>query len=948
MSSGSSSRARRVALLTATTVVAAGLSLGGVVGGAQADPPTWTSVSTATDLANAISAQDMNIVLANSITSTAPSITGSWSTTINLAGHDLTVKNISVSLGVTVVDQDSGGNPITGGTFTANSTQDGLAGITVDADAPGHASARGQFHANGVTVVASGGAHAAGIGGDSGNSSGAIDITDSTVTATGGVNAAGIGGGDGGDAGYANVQNIDAISITDSDVTAHGGDDAAALGGGAGGNVAASITDLSPGHSLSLDTTNAGASVVGPGVGGSFADGLSNPYFLDANMVLNAPDYLDRPALPADNIYEFGANSGALVTLSGTGSITGTGELYNYGAITLDTAKISSPDTIAVNNRLVDFDGSPGSIPEHQYVQVFAPTLASGGVTDFPPASELKYSVFRYWSDGDNPVTTSSDLQALGDHIYAKYSGVFSYVNAGLTGTILAGSTHSIPLTAADIDGNQGDQSLFATVTSNGPGDVVNGDSVTFGRAGTRTVTAKVSPLTLTAVSTSVTVVEGPLSEISLAPSATSAVAGTSVSFTTTGADAGGDSLGDVSGATTLTSNVGSDVLTGQSFRFTSVGDHTITATNGALTTTTVITVTAAPLTHLTLHSTGSAVAGGTLTYTVSGIDDFDNPYPDQTSNTQLSSDVITDSVNNTDHTVTFHSSGTHTITATDGDESVTDVVVVAQGLLTSLTVAPTTGGTSVAAGATVTLVVTAADSEGDSYGNVTADSVITSSVPSDHISGASVTMTASGSHTLTARDGLVTKTIVFTVAAGAFTRIALLPATATAFVGHSRTFTLAKEDQYGNVVGAITSGEKLKSSSKKDTVKKFVVAFGSTGSRKITATALGKSTSLTIVVSKDVAVLGLTVPPTVHAKKKTTVTVSLAAGPSGSKPTGSVRIYYTSKKYVTVKFSSSSHTTKTATLPSLKAGTYSIHAKYEGSSKYATTTTPAIIRVFA
>jgi len=46
--------------------------------------------------------------------------------------------------------------------------------------------------------------------------------------------------------------------------------------------------------------------------------------------------------------------------------------------------------------------------------------------------------------------------------------------------------------------------------------------------------------------------------------------------------------------------------------------------------------------------------------------------------------------------------------------------------------------------------------------------------------------------------------------------------------------------------------------------------------------------------------------------------------------------------KYVTVKYTATSKTTVKVVLPKLKKGTYKVYAKYLGSAKYASVSTPA------
>lgn len=119
------------------------------------------------------------------------------------------------------------------------------------------------------SLTATGGASAAGIGGDWKGSGENITITGGSVTATGGESGisitsggAGIGGGNGGDNGNGGVGNN--ITITGGTVTATGGFNAAGIGGGINGN----------GENITIKggTVNATGGEGGTGIGGGSND----------------------------------------------------------------------------------------------------------------------------------------------------------------------------------------------------------------------------------------------------------------------------------------------------------------------------------------------------------------------------------------------------------------------------------------------------------------------------------------------------------------------------------------------------------------------------------------------------------------------------------------------------------------------------------------------------
>lgn len=451
-----------------------------------------------------------------------------------------------------------------------------------------------------------------------------------------------------------------------------------------------------------------------------------------------------------------------------------------------------------------------------------------------------------------------------------------------------------------------------------------------------------------------------PLTSITLTPSAPSVVAGSDVSFTVEGTDADGDTSDQTAFATITEGTATADDH--QRLTLTLAGEHTIDAsvpptspTEQTLHTSASVDVTAAALKFLSFDpSVTSAVADVPQAFTVSGEDAYGNPLGDVTAGTTFQ--VFTDgvegggAVNGSEITLTGHE-GVRLLKATNGAASGITYIDVTPGAFAKLNLMPTPSVTQpLSAGADVDILVFAEDAYDNYLGVVDDSAVVTSNIASDTFYNTAdnhyVSMTAAGVHVITVTDGDVSATATFTIRALPFSKIALAPSQPTAFVGHSRTFSVVREDLYGNVISTVTTGVKLTTSSRHDTVKKRAVTFGATGTCTVTATALGMTTHLRVVVSKDVAPLSVAVPATIAKHKSTTVRVLLSAGPSGSRPTGTVRVYYTAKKYVSVTFKSTSKTSKSVKIPGLKAGSYTLHAKYYGSKKYLAGVSASVIRV--
>ena len=127
----------------------------------------------------------------------------------------------------------------------------------------------GDVEISGGTVKATGGYHAAGIGGGEKGPGGDFEIYGGTVTATGGEGGAGVGGGYGGDGGF--------IYISGGKVTATGGEGGAGVGGG-GGKGSFDYIGIAGG------TVKATGGASGAGVGGGMQGDDGSIYIYDGTV----------------------------------------------------------------------------------------------------------------------------------------------------------------------------------------------------------------------------------------------------------------------------------------------------------------------------------------------------------------------------------------------------------------------------------------------------------------------------------------------------------------------------------------------------------------------------------------------------------------------------------------------------------------------------------------
>ncbi|GAA3829308.1 InlB B-repeat-containing protein [Nocardioides panacisoli] len=377
---------------------------------------------------------------------TAPSTAlgvGCSEVVLDLAGHDLAVQSVFMVPGARLVVDDSVG----GGSLTADASgQPNTAGIRTSL---------AELVVNGGTVVARGGAQAAGIGSAWPSSpldlifldAGSTKINGGSVTATGGVDGSGIGGGLNGGGGTT-VVNGGTVVATGGNGAPSQGLGAVGIGGWAtanfstvtitGGVVTAHGVGESPGVSSSGDpggkvaitggtvtaTGNTPSAVAFPfGPGGPAIGGQPNMRLEMTGGTLRLPPsgwlYVPDTAgtevtLGPDAVIDGTANASSTY-----GVIFGDGRIDNDGSIRLPTdrmiglvgGQLPTP-TVTRHNYTVSFDTQGGS-PAPAAVRVFAANLTRGNRT-LPPAPTRNGHVFVGWNtaaDGSgDPVTATSTL----------------------------------------------------------------------------------------------------------------------------------------------------------------------------------------------------------------------------------------------------------------------------------------------------------------------------------------------------------------------------------------------------------------------------------------------------------------------------------------------------------------------------------------------------------
>lgn len=482
---------------------------------------------------------------------------------------------------------------------------------------------------------------------------------------------------------------LSTLTITPSSKTVTQGDvvDFTVAGTDSGGNPVDT-------HQAILSSSTSGDAIVGHSVTFSGAGTHTITTTLDgvttsATIEVVAGPLATLTLTPATTTVAQGTTTTFL--LSGTDSA---GNPVNVDAATL----ASTADTDVVDGRAVTFSGagprtitatlgsvtataSIGVVPGPVATLTLTPRSASvvqGATLGFDITAadsagnpiDATAAVLTSDTPADTVTGRSVTFSGAGTHLITATLGS---VTTSATIEVTAGPLSTLTLTPATSSVTQGDTTVFtvagtdaagnpvdtgdAVLTSTAGTDTIDGRAITFSGAGTRTITATLGSVTAT---TTVEVVAGPLTTLSLTPSTATATQGGTVEFTITGTDAAGNPV-DTTGAVLSSSNTG-DTVDGHSLTFSGAGTHTITATLADVTAIATVMVTPGPAASLTITPSATAVdQGGTLTFTVEGADAAGNPV--DTSTATLTSSADTDVIAGS--TVTFPHASPHTITAT-------------------------------------------------------------------------------------------------------------------------------------------------------------------------------------------------------------------------------------------------------------------------------------------
>ncbi|MEY2481541.1 MAG: hypothetical protein QOK24_69, partial [Verrucomicrobiota bacterium] len=266
--------------------------------------------------------------------------------------------------------------------------------------------------------------------------------------------------------------------------------------------------------------------------------------------------------------------------------------------------------------------------------------------------------------------------------------------------------------------------------------------------------------------------------------------------------------------------------------KFVTVGNQTITATQGAVTgTSTNVAVSAAAANHFSVVAPGSASAGTSFNFSVTALDQFNNTDTGYTGTVHFTS---SDGAANlpADYTFIGGDSGAHTFSAklnTTGNQTIT----ATQGAVTGTSNTVTVGAgsathfalvtpASATAGSAFTFSVTALDQFNNTATGYTgtvhftkSDSAAGSAVPADYtfvagdngshtFTNGAIFVTA-GNQTITATEGAVTGTSNNVAVSAAAANHFSVVAPGSAMAGSAFTFSVTALDQFNNTNTAYT-----------------------------------------------------------------------------------------------------------------------------------------------
>jgi peptidoglycan/xylan/chitin deacetylase (PgdA/CDA1 family) len=450
---------------------------------------------------------------------------------------------------------------------------------------------------------------------------------------------------------------------------------------------------------------------------------------------------------------------------------------------------------------------------------------------------------------GEHTVT-GTDRSATDTAQLSVSAGAFDHiVISPKTATITAGASQAFTAEAFDHYGNDLGDVTSSTTFSISPNGSCQQNECSATKAGKDTVTATKNGSSDEA---QLTVQAGAPNSIVISPKSSSISAGGSQAYKAEAFDQAGNSLGDVTGQTTFTISPDGSCREA-TCTATKAGEHTVTATDGAMSDTAQLSVSAAGFDHIVIApKTATITAGASQAYSAEAYDHYGNDLGDVTSTTTFS---ISPNGSCQEVSCTAAKAGEHTVIATHAGSSDEAQLTVQAGAPSSIVISPKSS--SITAGGSQAYTAEAFDQSGNSLGDVTAQTSF-SIAPDGSCQEATCTASQAGPHTVTATDGAFSGQASLGVNAGSLSRIVLSPKTATITTGGSQAYTAEGFDAAGNDLGNVTAQTTF-SISPDGSCQEATCTASKSGEHAVTASDSGVSDQGTLQVKSPATTVSLT-----------------------------------------------------------------------------------------
>ncbi len=359
-------------------------------------------------------------------------------------------------------------------------------------------------------------------------------------------------------------------------------------------------------------------------------------------------------------------------------------------------------------------------------------------------ADGIAYFSFHVTVDETAPMATyhisstvtsdNADTQISQTSVVVSQSAIANFDFSASSSSAAAGSDVTLAVSnAKDSSGQLVDGTVIVSLVDsgtspNGTSPTLQNIRVTNGAGQATIKLVKTGLATIKAVSgsatkvASLTIVAGSLSVISVSPSVTNVVAGSTKQFIATGTDVYGNDVNFMPTWTTTAGTINANgLLTAETIATTA--DKTVTASNGNISDSATITaITPAALGGFSVSAVSATTAGNAVDITARALDIYGNPKTNYQglvsfSSSDLNAVLPSDTAGSWSNgqaifTAILKTVGTHTITLVDGAIGNTVTIVVSAGGLSQINLSP--ASVSLKNGETTTFVASGVDQ----YGN--------------------------------------------------------------------------------------------------------------------------------------------------------------------------------------------------------------------------------------